>query len=417
MQSPFLDRYARVFGRSATLVLKMAGLTASEAHGQGAFVVDANGRRWTDFGSFGVHLLGHCHPAVVETVRRQVGELGLSTKILTNEAILTAGEKLAALTGGRHKGVMFANSGSEAIEVIIKMCRIATGRKRFVALERAYHGRTDGALQLSGSYSRHAAAPTPGNVDFVAAGDVERLADLLAAGTTAAVFVEPVQGEGGIHPVSMEFLSAVRDLCDRHGTLMVCDEIQTGLGRAGHLNHFDQADIIAYGKTLAGGVVPVSAVVFSTEKVSTHARDPVVSASSVAGGPLAGAVAGTVLDIVTADGFLEDVRSKGEHAGSALFREIGPAEGVVAIRGRGLMIGIEFESAALVGEVVLQAMQRDLLVSFCLSEPKVLRLYPPAVTSVEDISDAVTRLAEAVVAAKHEIGIAEPEKAAAQQLA
>ena len=399
MTTAFLDRHSKVFGRSATLVLKIAGLTASESEGRGAHIIDSEGRDWLDFGSFGIHLLGHCNPAIVEVARAQVSRFGLSSKILANEWAVSAGEKLCALTGGRHQGVLFANSGSEAIEITIKMCRMATGRRRFVALDGAYHGRTDGALQLSSSYVRHAGAPAAGAVDFVRPGDTERLADLLRTGAIAGVYVEPVQGEGGIRPVDTDFLWQVRELCDAYGTLMVCDEIQTGLGRAGQLVHCPSADIITYGKTLAGGIVPVAAVVFDTAKIGNHARDPIASASSYAGGALAGAVAAAVVDTVSKPGFTDDVKSKGAFAMAALRRAFAGFEGIVDIRGSGLMIGLEFTSPGLVGETILEAAERNLLVTFCLSAPTVLRLYPPAVSTQEEIADAVTRLREAVDAA------------------
>lgn len=399
MSTAFLDRHSRVFGRSATLLLKIAGLTASEHRGSGAHVIDSAGRDWLDFGSFGIHLLGHCHPEIVEVAREQVGRFGLSSKILANEWILSAGEKLCALTEGRHQGVLFANSGSEAIEISIKMCRMATGRRRFIALEGAYHGRTDGALQLSSSYVRHAGAPAAGLVDFVKPGDVDRLSELLRSGTVAGVYCEPVQGEGGIRPVDTEFLWQVRELCDAYGALMVCDEIQTGLGRAGRLVHCPSADLIVYGKTLAGGMVPVAAVVFDTTKIGNHARDPIASASSYAGGALAGAVASKVVEIVTRPGFAGSVRARGAFAMESLAESFADFPGQVEIRGAGLMIGLEFPSSGIVGETILEAAERNLLVTFCLSAPTVLRLYPPAVATEDEIAEAVARLRDAAAAA------------------
>jgi len=397
MSAAFLDRYSKVFGRPAAMMLRIAGLTASECTGQGAVVTDETGRDWLDFGSFGIHLLGHCHPHVQAAAAAQLPRLNLSTKILANAPALDAAERLGRLTfGTAPAGVLYGNSGSEAVEIAIRMARLATGRARFVALERAYHGRTDGALGLSASYARHAGAPARGDTVFVAPGDTPALEAALAKGEIAAVFVEPIQGEGGIHALPAGFLGEVRRLCDAHGSLMIADEIQTGLGRAGALVSCPMADAVIFGKTLAGGIVPVSAVVFRAERFGARARDPIASASSYAGGALAGAVAGAVLDVVNGPGFLARVDTLGRRMRDGLSARIGGHPGIREIRGHGLMIGLECVDPHLSGEIVLEAAARDLLISFCLSAPAVLRVYPPAVATEAEVDTALTRLAEAL---------------------
>jgi acetylornithine/N-succinyldiaminopimelate aminotransferase len=400
MTKPFLDRYARVFGRPSAMMLRVSGLTACEAEAEGAVIRDETGRDWLDFGSFGIHLLGHRHPAVLTAAARQMGRLGLSSKILANAPALEAAERLAVLTyGSQPAGVLFGNSGAEAAEIAIKMARLATGRRRFAALRRGYHGRSDGALRLSESYARHAGTPAGNDTVFLPPGDLVAATEALSGQEIAAVFIEPVQGEGGIHPLAPAYLDGLREICSRTGTLLISDEIQTGLGRCGVLVSCPNADIVLFGKTLAGGLVPVSAAVFRADVIGARARDPIASASSYAGGALAGAVAGAVLTTVTAPGFIAGV----EHA-AALFRGLLASRleglpGLRQIRGAGLMIGLEFAQPQLAGEVILAAAARRLLLSFCLSAPSVVRVYPPAVATPEQLARAAEILAEASRAA------------------
>jgi acetylornithine aminotransferase/putrescine aminotransferase len=403
MTTSFLDRYGKVFGRPLAMMLRVAGLDAAELTGDGAVIVDDRGARWIDFGSFGIHLLGHCHPDVTAVAAAQLRRLNLSSKILVNANILLAAERLVALFAD-DRGVLFANSGSEAIETSLKMCRLATGRHDFLALDRAYHGRTEGALQLSAHYARYAGAPPSGRVTFCDPRDPAQIRASLATRRFAALYVEPVQGEGGIHPLCPELLRNLARDCHAHGTLFVSDEIQTGLGRVGTLVSCPQADAVVFGKTLAGGVMPVAAVVFRTAAYGKSARDPLVSASSFAGGALAGAVAAQVLDIVSTDGFIARVGMLGAHAMTRLRKTLGRQPGVRDIRGAGLMLGVEYASAHLAGEVMLEAAKQRLLVTFCLSAPSVLRIYPPAVADSKLIDTAIEILAEATAIASARVG-------------
>ncbi|NOR61561.1 MAG: aminotransferase class III-fold pyridoxal phosphate-dependent enzyme [Rhodobacteraceae bacterium] len=390
MSKVFLDRYASVFGRPSAMMLRIAGLTASEYTGQGAIITDETGREWLDFGSFGLHLLGHRHPHIVAAAQAQLGQMGLSTKILANAPSLAAAERLAELAlPGTPAGVMFGNSGSEAVEIAVKMARMATGRQGFLALNGGYHGRTDGALCLSSNYASHAGSPAVHKTVFITAGDIVAAEEALATRTIAAAFIEPIQGEGGIHPMPEGFLTALREVCTRHGTLLISDEIQTGLGRGGTLVTCSDADILLFGKILAGGIIPVSAAVFRSDVIGSKARDPIASASSYAGGPLAGAVVGAVLDVVTASNFLPKLQAKGDAFLTHLRQAIGSSPGVSAIRGAGMMFGIELTNPQMAGEVLLEAASRRLLLSFCLSAPSVLRCYPPAVATESEMTTAL----------------------------
>ncbi|KPI03538.1 Acetylornithine transaminase [Actinobacteria bacterium OK074] len=400
----FVDRYAAAFGRNKALLLRMTGMTAAETHAEGAWITDGTGRRWLDFGSFGVHLIGHRHPEVVAAAQQQLGRMGLSGKILGNAAATACAEALVAATPAHLDRVSFANTGSEAVEMAMKMAALATGRTAFVALRGSYHGKTAGALHLSDSFAGRAPLPLAAPVHFVDPddpADEARLAALLESGTVAAVFAEPVRGEGGVRPVAPSYLAFLRERTEATGTLLVLDEIQTGLGRCGLLWRSAaevRPDLLLTGKVLGGGLLPLAAVVHASGKIKDSAADPVVLASSFAGGALAGAVGSAVLDVVSREGFLTDVTTLGEHAHTLLDEAFARQPRIAAVRGEGLMIGLEAADESVAGHVVLEAAKLGVLVSFCLSDPRVLRVYPCAGIGKADLEDGGGRLAEAVAA-------------------
>jgi acetylornithine/succinyldiaminopimelate/putrescine aminotransferase len=258
----FLDRYAQAFGGSPSMLLRLSGLDAAEIEARGAWVTDAAGRRWLDFGSFGAHLLGHRHPAPVAAAGYQLRLMGLSTKIIGNGAAAICAEGLLRHAPASVDRVLFANSGGEAVDAATRIAMLATGRSRLASLRGAYHGRTAAALALSeaGIGTRSVVPAYP--VDRIEIDDLEGAGRLLAGRQVAALFVEPVQGEGGIRPLSSDFLTGLRRLCRETGTLFALDEIQTGLGRCGSLwrSAVDlQPDLLLVGKTLGGGLLPLAA--------------------------------------------------------------------------------------------------------------------------------------------------------------
>lgn len=412
--SSFMQRYGKAFGRSQALLLKMTGMSAGEAFAEGAWVTDTNGHRWLDFGSFGLHLLGHRHPEIVKACIDQLGRVALSTKILGNEQATGCAERLVDSTAAQMDGVIFGNSGAEANEIALKMSLTATGRKTVLALKRSYHGKSQAALTISDTLARQSVQTTAAfKTVFVDPSDRDGIGAALASGSVAAVFVEPVQGEGGIIAVPDQELVWIAEQCHAHGTLFVVDEIQTGLGRCGQVWAADHAqlkpDIITAGKTLGGGVMPLSAVIFSRSKLTKAATDPVLHASTFAASPLATHVGSTVVDLVSDKDFLTRINTLGDTALCLLRTRIGQMPGVVEIRGRGLMIGIACQSPDFAGEVVIEAAKRNLLVTFCLSNPKVIRIYPPAIASDSDVALGIDALGEAIRAADAQRAKTPPE--------
>ncbi|GFZ64163.1 aspartate aminotransferase family protein [Pseudomonas amygdali pv. eriobotryae] len=402
-KSSFVERYGAVFGREQGLMLRMAGLTAAEHSAQGSWITDDTGRRWLDFGSFGLHLLGHRHPAVVAALTRQVTSLGLSSRILANEPSLSAAERLVACVGRPGNGVLYGNSGSEVIEAALKLVRMQTGKRRIIALTHAYHGRTSGALAVSYGYRGHASLMHAEDVVFIDAGDLDAARKTLAEGDIAAVIAEPVQGEGGIRPVDLSFLGELAGLCREHDAFMIHDEIQSGLGRSGSLVCGAPADIIVFGKTLGGGVFPVAAAIYDSSRFGAPARDPVVHASSYAGSALAGAVVNAVLNVVSDPAFCERVNELGQVAMEILRKRLQDCPAVAEVRGSGLMIGVEFTSSNYVAQTLIEAAHRNVLLAFCLSATRVLRVYPDATITRDDLEQGINSFCDAVDAAYRSI--------------
>jgi acetylornithine aminotransferase/putrescine aminotransferase len=268
-----------------------------------------------------------------------------------------------------------------------------------VALERSYHGKTIGAASLSNALALPDAIRMRAPVHLVSTDEVDRLESLLRSGRMAALFVEPVQGEGGIRPVAPAWIATAAQICRETGTLLALDEIQTGLGRCGRIwrSGGDVApDLLTVGKTLGGGLVPIAAVLYASERVGARASDPVVHASSFAGGALAGAVGRRVVELVEAPGFLKRVREDGEFVRFHLERRLASLEHVEAVRGEGLMMGVEFRDPSVCGHVVLEAAKRKLLVTFCLHDPRVMRVYPPVGCAPEVLEGAIATLVDSV---------------------
>jgi acetylornithine/succinyldiaminopimelate/putrescine aminotransferase len=399
----FLTRYGHAFGRSQALLLRVSGLGEAEVRGDGAWVSDSAGNRWLDFGSFGLHLLGHRHPAIVSAAREQLQKMGLGTRVLGSAAATRAADALLAHTPALLDRVIYANSGGEAVDIAARLVRLATGRPRLIALKGAYHGRIGAALALS-DVTGQPHVTEKDAVERVSMHQLSELDERLRRGDVAAVVVEPVQGEGGIRGVPAFALMQLRTACSTTGTMLMLDEIQSGLGRCGSLwaaaSEALSPDVLLVGKTLGGGLLPVAAVLYASAAVSDSTADPLLFASSFAGGALATSVAKAVVKTVAEPEFLDRARTLGALALSHLQRELSTHDRVIDVRGHGLMIGVELETPGLAGLVLQQCFSRRLLVTFCLGDPRVLRIYPPAICSKDELAQGLETFVDAVAAAE-----------------
>jgi acetylornithine aminotransferase len=348
--------------------------TLTLVRGDGATVWDDQGRSYTDLvAGIAVNALGHAHPAVVEAVSTQVATLGHTSNLVANEPSLRLAERLLALTG-RDGRVFFASSGAEANEAAFKMAR-RTGRTSVVAAEGGFHGRTMGALALTGQKSKRAPfEPLPEGVTFVPYGDEQALRAAVGAWTSAVV-LEPVLGEGGVVPAPEGYLEVAQQVTRQHGALLVLDEVQTGIGRTGdwfaHQAAGVEPDVLTLAKGLGGGL-PVSACLAFGDAAGL--LTPGQHGSTFGGNPVSCAAALAVLDTIERDGLLERAATLGK---SLTERIVGLGHPLVdTVRGSGLMLGLVL-SERVAPAVEAAARDHGFLVNAVL--PDVVRLVPPLV--------------------------------------
>jgi acetylornithine aminotransferase len=363
--------------------------TLTLVRGDGATVWDDAGNSYVDLvAGIAVNALGHAHPAVVEAVGRQVATLGHTSNLVANEPSLRLAERLLALTG-RDGRVFFANSGAEANEAAFKMAR-RTGRPDVVAADGAFHGRTMGALALTGQPAKRAPfEPLPGGVSFVPYGDAAALTAAVD-GSTAAVVLEPVLGEGGVVPAPAGYLETAREVTRANGALLVLDEVQTGIGRTGawfaHQAAGVEPDVLTLAKGLGGGL-PVSACLAFGD--AAMLLRPGQHGTTFGGNPVSCAAALAVLDTIEADGLLERAESLGKALSAGITGLGHPL--VATVRGAGLMLGIVL-TAPVAAEVEAAARRHGFLVNAVA--PDVVRLVPPLVLTDTQADSFLTALPE-----------------------
>ena len=348
--------------------------TLTLVRGEGATVWDDAGRSYVDLvAGIAVNALGHAHPAVVEAVSRQVATLGHTSNLVANEPSLRLAERLLALTG-RDGRVFFASSGAEANETAFKIAR-RTGRPSVVAAEGSFHGRTMGALALTGQKAKRAPfEPLPEGVSFVPYGDAAVLQSAVGD-WTAAVVLEPVLGEGGVVPAPDGYLAAARRVTSQHGALLVLDEVQTGIGRTGawfaHQTVGVDPDVLTLAKGLGGGL-PISACIAFGDAATL--LQPGQHGTTFGGNPVSCAAALAVLDTIERDGLLQRAKELGERLTEGILRLGHPL--VAGVRGAGLMLGVLL-TAPVAAEVEQAAREHGFLVNAVAAD--VIRLVPPLV--------------------------------------
>ncbi|WP_233518103.1 acetylornithine transaminase [Streptomyces corynorhini] len=354
--------------------------------GEGARVWDADGTPYTDFvGGIAVNALGHAHPAVVEAVSGQIASLGHVSNLFLAEPPIALAERLIQLAG-RPGRVFFCNSGAEANEAAFKIGRL-TGRRHMVATTGGFHGRTMGALALTGqSGKREAFLPLPGDVTHVPYGDTEALRAAVTE-ETALVIIEPIQGENGVVVPPRGYLEAAREITRATGTLLVLDEVQTGVGRTGnwfeHQAHQSvEPDVVTLAKGLGGGLPLGAALAFGP---AADLLKPGQHGTTFGGNPVACAAGLAVLDTLAADGRLDEVKRLGERVRDEVQALGHPL--VSHVRGAGLLLGI-----VLTEPLAPQAQQAAQGAGFLVNAPApdVVRLMPPLIIGDGEV-DALLR--------------------------
>lgn len=399
------------------------------ARGEGVHLYDEDERRYLDFtAGIGVTSTGHCHPRVVEAAQRQVGTLihGQYTTVM-HRPLLDLTERLGEVLPPGLDRLFYLNSGSEAVEASVRLARQATGRSTIIAFHGGFHGRTmgAGALTTSGTKVRAGIGPMMPGVAFAPFPEAYRhgwseseavrfalaeldhvLATVCAPADTAALLVEPVLGEGGYVPAPPEFLAGLRERADRHGALLIADEVQTGVGRTGRFWGVDHAgvhpDVLITAKGLASGF-PLSGIAAS-EQLMAQAW-PGSQGGTYGGNAVAAAAALATLDVVRDENLVDNAAEQGARLQEGL-RKVAAEHAVIGdVRGRGLMVGNEFTTAegtpdtATATRAHRAAADRGLLLLTCGPHGNVVRMIPPLVVTAEQVDESVALWADAVAAA------------------
>jgi putrescine aminotransferase len=401
-QQDLVERFAEFINPGLARVFRFMGMVDVEATGEGAELVDEDGRRYIDCaGGYGVFIHGYRHPRIVAAAHRQLDRLPLSSRILMNRPLVEVAELLAQVTPGDLQYSFMVNSGTEAVEAAIKFARAATGRRHVVSTAGAFHGKTFGALSVSGrDLYQDPFRPLVPDVTRVPFGDSEAMARAVTD-ETAAVIVEPIQGEGGVIVPPDGYLQALRALCDRRGALLIADEVQTGMGRTGKLwavEHEDVVpDLMCMAKALGGGVLPVGAVVGRPNAWSFFDSAPLIHTSTFGGNPLAAAVAAEAIQVALD----EDLPGQADSKGAWLKRVLEDIQRrypqlITEVRGRGLMLGLEARSAGIAGAIISEMFQRQVLAVYTLNNDRVIRMLPPLVVSRAQLEAVAERLDDAL---------------------
>lgn len=359
--------------------------------GRGTIVTDAEGNEYLDLlAGIAVNALGHAHPAIVDAVTNQIATLSHTSNLFAHPQVIKLAERLKGLLGEQSgeaaeaaagARVFFSNSGAEANEAAFKIAR-ATGKTKILAAERGFHGRTMGALALTGQPDKQEPfKPLPGGVEYYPYGDIEALREM-ADDDTAAIFLESIQGETGVIPAPDGFLAAVRELCDAHDILMVVDEVQAGMGRTGQWFGFQHEagvlpDVITMAKGLGGGL-PIGATL-ALPKAQLLAKG--MHGTTFGGNPVVCAAANAVIDTIEAEDLLANVATQSQ----AIRDGLADHPSVQTIRGRGLMLGVVLDAP-----LNLDPLDYGLIVN--KPQPNVIRLVPPLNISADEVQRGVTKI-------------------------
>jgi len=369
------------------------------AGGAGMYLVDDKGDHYLDLLSgIGVNALGYGHPAVNQAIEQQSRKLVHISNLYFHEGQAQLAMRLTERTGLDR--AFFCNSGTEAWEAAMKLARAYSALRRseghaigtrFLALENSFHGRTMGSVSTTHKEKyREPFQPLVPGVDFVRFNDVDHLRDRFSK-EVCAILIEPIQGEGGIRPVSQEFFAAARELTQSTGALLIADEIQSGLGRTGKWFAYQQfgiqPDVTTLAKPLAGGL-PLGAMLCTEE--ASRAIHPGLHGTTFGGGPLACAVAIAVIDAIEQESLLTNIQETGGYFKHRLHDLAKRHESVVDVRGMGLMLAVEVNSAELAKQVVAKMLERRILIN--RTSETVLRFLPPYIMGREDVDLAIAAL-------------------------
>lgn len=401
-----IEKYEQYINPAVAKLFRFMGLSTIEWEAQGNVIRDIDGKEYIDcLGGYGVFSLGHRHPKVVEAVKRQLDLMPMSSKVLFDKPMADLAALMAEITPGDLTYSFFVNSGTEAVEGSLKLAKVHTGRNKIIATVNSFHGKTLGALSATGrDLFREPFQPLLTGFSHVPFGDIDALRQAVDE-ETAAVILEPVQGEGGIIVPPAGYLSAVRDICDKTRALLICDEVQSGLGRTGKMfavEHYGVIpDIITTAKALGGGVMPIGAFTARPAIWDKYITSPFLHTSTFGGNPLACAAAIAAINVIKEEGLV----AKAEQSGAYFIGKLTELahtypEVVKEVRGQGLMIGVELTKEGIGGLILSEMIDKGVLIAYTLNNPKVIRIEPPLIIEHQQIDYVIAALADALAKAQ-----------------
>lgn len=357
--------------------------------GRGCHVWDDKGTEYLDlYGGHAVISIGHCHPHYVERIGRQLSRLGFYSNSVVNDLQQELARRLGPLCGYDDYQLFLVNSGAEANENALKLASFHTGRRRVLAVRQAFHGRTSLAVEATDNPRITAPVNLGGHVTFLPLNDLAAFEAELSRGDVAAVIVEAIQGVGGIRLATAEFMQGLRRACDATGTVLVCDEIQCGYGRSGrffaHQHLGVKPDLITCAKGIGNGF-PMGAVLISPRFEAVYGQ----LGTTFGGNHLACAAALAVLDVMEEEKLVENAARVGDHLMESLRRLAADHDEITEVRGRGLMVGVEFAGSV---KELRQRLVFDEHVFTGAASTNILRLLPPLCLSLDEADDFLERL-------------------------
>lgn len=397
-----ISKYEKYINPSQARLFRFMGLASVEGSAEGWTITDSEGKQFIDcLGGYGMFALGHRNPAVVKAVEDALHTMPMCGKVLFNRQMADLAEKLAEITPGELQYSFFVNSGTEAVEGCLKVARLATKRTKFVAAENAFHGKTLGSLTATGrDLYRDPFKPLLDGFTHVPYGDIEAIKNAVDE-ETAAVILEPIQGEGGIIVPPDGYLRQVKEVCEAKGALLIADEVQTGIGRTGEwfgVNHDGVTpDLMACAKALGGGVMPIGAIIGTPRAWQGLIEAPFLHTSTFGGNQLACAAGIAAIKYIQEEDLLRRGRETGAYFKAGLEKIMQEYPEVIAqVRGRGMMIGIELTKEGAGGMLMSLMIDKKIIVAYTLNNPKVIRIEPPLIMPVEVVDHVLEEFREAV---------------------
>lgn len=397
-----ISKYEKYINPSQARLFRFMGLASVEGSAEGWTITDSEGKQFIDcLGGYGMFALGHRNPAVVKAVEDALHTMPMCGKVLFNRQMADLAEKLAEITPGELQYSFFVNSGTEAVEGCLKVARLATKRTKFVAAENAFHGKTMGSLTATGrDLYRDPFKPLLEGFTHVPYGDIEAIKNAVDE-ETAAVILEPIQGEGGIIVPPDGYLRQVKEVCEVKGALLIADEVQTGIGRTGEwfgVNHDGVTpDLMACAKALGGGVMPIGAIIGTPRAWQGLIEAPFLHTSTFGGNQLACAAGIAAIKYIQEEDLLRRGRETGAYFKAGLEKIMQEYPEVIAqVRGRGMMIGIELTKEGAGGMLMSLMIDKKIIVAYTLNNPKVIRIEPPLIMPVEVVDHVLEEFREAV---------------------